>query len=311
MSTIENNTQENKLPNLPVRKDECKTNALLGLIALLVIISGIGWYLYFDIKSQKEETLVQLDNVSNEKEEVSNQLNELLVQYDDMETNNDSLNMQLSKEKERIKSVLAELKKVKANNRWQIHKYKKELFTLREIMKSYIYQIDSLNTLNVNLRRENRTITTQSKKIQSKNKKLEKLKETLSSTVKKASVLRAINIETEALKAKGKPTRRSKKTDKIKVCFTIAENAVAPNGSQFIYLQITDPTGKILSGDKNTVQFGDKEFQYSDKREVEYDNQDLDVCIYWKKDCKLNKGDYKLVLISKGNIIGADVFYLK
>jgi len=307
-----NTTEENKtIPNLPVRKDECKTNALLGLIALLVIISGIGWYLYFDIKSQKEQTLVQLNSVSDEKEEVSNQLNELLVQYDDMKTNNDSLNAKLSGEKERIKKILEELKKVKANNRWQIHKYKKELFTLRKIMKSYIYQIDSLNTLNINLRKENRTITKQSRAIKSKNKQLEQMTETLSSTVEKASVLRAININTEALKAKGKPTRRRKKTDKIKVCFTIAENAVAPKGAQFIYLQITDPSGKILDGANNIVKFGEKEMQYSDKREVDYNNQDLDICIYWKRNCDLSKGDYKVTLISKGNIIGTDIFYLK
>ena len=304
-------TEKQTPPNLPVRKDECKTNALLGLIALLVIISGVGWYLYFDIKSQKEQTLVQLNNVSNEKDEVSSQLNELLVQYDDMETNNDSLNAQLSAEKERIKQVLEELKKVKSSNRWQIHKYKKELFTLREIMKSYIYQIDSLNTLNIHLQKENRTITKQSNVIKSKNKQLEEMTETLSSTVEKASILRAINIATEALKTKGKPTRRGKKTDKIKVCFTIAENAVAPKGAQFIYLQITDPSGKILSGAQNIIKFGEQEIAYSDKREVDYNNQDLDICIYWKKDCELAKGDYKVALISNGNIIGTDVFYLK
>jgi len=305
-------TQEKQtIPNLPIRKDECKTNALLGLIALLVIISGIGWYLYFDIKSQKEQTLVELNNVSNEKEEVSSQLNELLVQYDDMKTNNDTLNTQLSAEKERIKKVLEELKKVKSSNRWQIHKYKKELFTLREIMKSYIYQIDSLNTMNINLRQENSAVTAQNKKIVSKNKKLEILTSNLSETVEKAAILRAVNITALATKKKGKETNRSKKVEKIKVCFTLTENAVAESGTQYFYLQITDPQGKILSGTENIATFGDKTIPYSDKREIEYHNKDIDVCIYWAKTEKLTKGEYKISIISKGYVIGKSAFYLK
>jgi len=295
----------------PKSKDGCNNNGLLALIALLVIVSAVGWYLYLDMKNAKKEVVTQLVSVTDEKAEVTNELKELIVQYEDMKSDNDTVNKKLAEEQARIKGLLEELQKVKKNNRWQIHKYKKELSTLREIMKSYIYQIDSLNTMNISLRKENSTVTAQNKKIVSKNKKLEDLTNNLSQTVEKAAILRAINIMALATKKKGKETNRSKKVEKIKVCFTLTENAVAESGAQFFYLQIINPQGKVLSGEENVVTFNEKQFPYSDKREIEYENKDLDICIYWEKSEKLTKGEYKVNIISKGYIIGESAFYLK
>lgn len=291
--------------------DNCNTNGLLALIGLLIVVSSIGWYMYFDIKSEKTEIASQLIGVTDEKEEVTNELKELIVQYEDMKSDNDTVNKKLAEEQARIEGLLEELQKVKRNNSWQIHKYKKELSTLRKIMKSYIYQIDSLNTMNINLRQENSTVTAQNRKISSKNKKLEELTNNLSSTVEKASILRAINIVPMATKKKGKETNRIKKVEKIRVCFTLAENAVAKSGAQYIYLQIINPEGEVLSGDQNVITFGEQEIQFSDRREIEYDNKDIDICIYWAKSEKLTKGEYKVNIISNGYIIGNSAFYLK
>ncbi len=298
-------------PPIIEKKDACNNNALLGLIGLLIILSSIGWYLYFDMKSTKTEISGQLVSVNDEKAEVTNELKELIVQYEDMKSDNDTVNKKLAEEQARIQGLLDELKKVKRNNSWQIHKYKKELSTLRVIMKSYIYQIDSLNTMNINLRQENSTVTAQNKKISSKNQKLEELTNNLSTTVEKASILRAINIVPMATKKKGKETNRIKKVEKIKVCFTLAENAVAKSGSQFIYLQIITPEGQVLSGAQNSVTLGNQTIEFSDRREIEYDNKDLDLCIYWAKSEELTKGEYKVNIISNGYIIGNSAFYLK
>ena len=306
------NTSKPLISNIsPEPNDGCKNNGLLALIALLVVVSAIGWYLYLDMKSAKQEVVTKLVNVTDEKAEVTNELKALIVQYEDMKSDNDTVNKKLAEEQARIEALLEELQKVKKSNRWQIHKYKKELSTLREIMKSYIYQIDSLNTMNINLRQENSAVTAQNKKIVSKNKKLEILTSNLSETVEKAAILRAINITALATKKKGKETNRSKKVEKIKVCFTLTENSVAESGTQYFYLQITDPQGKILSGTENIATFGDKTIPYSDKREIEYDNKDIDVCIYWAKTEKLTKGEYKINIISKGYVIGKSAFYLK
>ena len=308
------NSNKNQAANIsdPIKsKDNCNTNGLFAIIGILLVVSAIGWYLYFDMKSERADVVTELVGVSDEKEQVTNELKELIVQYEDMKSDNDTVNQKLAEEQARIEGLLEELKKVKRNNSWQIHKYKKELSTLRVIMKSYIYQIDSLNTLNINLRTENSAISQENRRVSNKNAELKNLTEDLSSTVEKASVLRAINISTIAIRKKGKETNRIKKTEKIKVCFSLAENAVAKKGAQFIYIQITNPQGQVLSGVNNSVTFGEQTIEYSDKREIEYDNKDLDICIYWAKSEELSKGEYKVNIISNGYIIGQNSFLLK
>ena len=91
----------------------------------------------------------------------------------------------------------------------------------------------------------------------------------------------------------------------------MAENAVAESGPQYVYLQIVNPTGKVLSGAQNAVTFGEQTIQYSDKREIEYDNKNLDICVFWAKSEELSKGEYKVNIISNGYIIGSSAFYLK
>jgi hypothetical protein len=178
-------------------------------------------------------------------------------------------------------------------------------------MKSYIYQIDSLNTMNINLRQENSTVSAENQRIASKNQKLEELTNNLSTTVEKAQILRALNIVPMALKKKSKETNRVSKVEKIRVCFSLAQNAVAKNGLRTIYLSITDPNGRVLSGDQNVLNIDEKTIPYSDSREIEYDNKDIDVCIFWAKSEELSSGEYKVDIISDGYVIGQSAFYLK
>jgi myosin heavy subunit len=308
MLNLSKDSSNNQMPG---ESKECKNNGLLALIGLLVVISAAGWYLYFTAKEQTVKTVTQLVEVNSEKDEVTNELKELIVQYEDLKTDNDEVNQKLSAEQSRIEALLEELKTVKSNNHYQISKYKKELSTLREIMKSYIFQIDSLNTLNVNLRKENSSVTEENSRISSKNKELEELTSNLSSTVEKAAVLRAINISAVALNKKGKETAKVNKSEKIKVCFTLAENTVAPAGNQLVYMRLVSPSGQVLGASGNVVNINGTDIHFSDKREVEYGNKDIDVCIFWAKTNELVEGEYQVELVSRGSVIGKSSIYLK
>ncbi len=288
-----------------------KQYSLYAIIILLIIISAVGWGLYFNMKSDYQNTLAQLSETSDEKAEVTHELKELMVEYEDLKTDNEEVNKKLSQEQEKITQLLEELKKVKANNRWQIKKYKKELFTLREIMKSYIFQIDSLNTLNNNLIATNKNVTKENKKIKNKNKKLEELTSNLSTTVEKASVLRAIGIQGQALKKRGRKTKRASKTQKIQICFTLAENAVAKSGNRSIYVKIFSPDNQLLSNQEQSFEHKGEQIPYTEKREIEYNNKDIEACIFWSNQQKLSKGDYRIELFSEGYLIGQSTIHLK
>ena len=89
-----------------------------------------------------------------EKEDLTQQTIQLRSQYDSLSTTNDTLNLRLMEEREKIDQLIERINKTEATNRTRIREYEKELGTLRSIMRSYIHQIDSLNTLNLALRQD-------------------------------------------------------------------------------------------------------------------------------------------------------------
>ena len=309
---------DNKLPEkekkqeevIPVFEDKCPNpGKYIALIILFAIVAGIGWWMYYQEHQIKKQTIVKLDNVSDEKEQVTQELNELLVQYDELSTNNDSLNYQLNEQKQKIKELIDEIKRTKSASRWQINKYKKELGTLRQIMRSYIHQIDSLNTLNIALKQENSQVKNQYKKVQSEKENLENQNNELLSKVDIASTLRAMNIDAYGINTKGKLKKKASKIKKIKVCFTLAQNKVVEAGPKDIYIRITAPDNSILGKDITTLN--GEESVYSAMRTIEYDNRDLDVCVFWNKDRDIPKGNYKVDIFESGKIIGSTTFFLK
>jgi len=296
--------------NIVTERKECPSSGkYIALIVLFAIVSGIGWVLYYYETQRSAETIVQLENTSDDKEKVTKELNNMLVQYDELMTNNDTLNDKLVEERAKIQELLDEVKKVKSASYWQINKYKKELGTLRQIMKGYIYQIDSLNTLNVALQEENLTVKNQYTQVQDKNKELEDKNSNLLETVDVAKTLRAMNVNAMPINAKGKLKPKAKKVEKIKVCFTLAQNKVVEAGEKSLYIRIITPDNKVLG--KETIMVGEEEIVCSAKRLVQYDNRDLEVCVFWTKDHEISPGIYKVEVYERGKLIGNSSFELK
>jgi len=118
-----------------------------------------------------------------------------------------------------------------------------------------------------------------------------------------------MNIDAYGINAKGKPKKKANKTEKIKVCFTLAQNKVVEAGPKDIFIKITAPDKTILGN--QTATLGGEQTTYSAFRTIEYDNRDLDVCVFWTKDRKLPKGNYTVEIFESGKIIGATTFFLK
>ncbi|MFA7252217.1 MAG: hypothetical protein WC056_08725, partial [Bacteroidales bacterium] len=95
-----------------------------------------------------------IKDLNLEKEELTQQTIQLRSEYDALSSTNDTLNLRLTEEREKIDLLIERINKTEATNRTRIREYEKELGTLRSIMRSYIHQIDSLNTLNLALRQD-------------------------------------------------------------------------------------------------------------------------------------------------------------
>ena len=287
---------------------EPKKKVPMYLVAIVITLSVIaillGVKLFIDTRSHNES----MQYVESEKLKLETELNGLIVEYDSLKQNNDSLAGQLTAEQDKIRQLL----KTQASSTTKIKLYERELQTLRKVMRSYIVQIDSLNTRNQELTAENVMVKQQLNKVSTDYDEVSRQKEELSSTVKIAQKLNAKNIVIEGLNKNSKETPKIKKLEKIRVCFTVRENSVAEPGNKTIYLQIVRPDDVVLSSpDAGTFTFGDESMVYSAKRDLEYENSDIDMCIYWDATEELIPGTYFIGLYAEGYEIGTGTFALK
>lgn len=292
--------------NLSYHESKKKTPMLLVavVITLTVIAILLALKLYIDTRKHNEN----LQFVENEKSRLEGELNYLIVEYDSLKMQSDSLSDQLQAEQDKIRRLL----KREASSTTKIKMYQRELETLRKVMRSYIVQIDSLNTRNLELTEENIQVRKELHKVSTDYEELSKTKEELSSTVKVAQKLIAKDIVCEGLNRNSKPKDRISKIEKIRICFTIRENAVAEAGRKMIYLTITRPDDIILSSpDAGMFMFEGESKVYSANRELEYDNTDIDMCIYWDITEELIPGTYFINLYCEGFEIGNSLLVLK
>ena len=274
------------------------TSIVLG-VALIFLI-----YMYFDKKNKMIEMETAL---TQEKDSLANELRHMVVAFDTMKTNNDTLKAGMEKQKNKIVQILS----INASNVRLIKSYKNEITTMREIMKSYIVQIDSLNTRNKLLTSENSEIKEQITQVRNTNTELSKAKEELSTKVEVASVIQAKNIAAVSLNKKRKETTRINNLDKLRICFTLRENPLAKPGQKDVYMRVIRPDSLVVSSSPdNLFEYKGNKIIYSANRQVDYLNQDIEVCIFMDNKGDFIIGNYSVELYLDNNIIGRTNFML-
>jgi len=260
--------------------------------------------MYFDQKNK----MVEMETVlTHEKDSLANELKLMVAAYDTMKTTNDSLNLNLEREKKRIIQLLS----INASNVQLIKKYRSEIGTIREIMKSYIVQIDSLNTRNKFLVVENIQIRQEITNVQHTNIELEKTREALSSKVEAASVIQAKNIAAAALNNKRKETNRLSLIENLRVCFTLRENPIVNTGQKVVFMRVIRPDSLVItSSPDNLFDYKGNKLIYSANRSADYMNQDLEMCIFLANTGDFIAGNYSVELYLENNIIGRTTFML-
>ena len=307
METSNNYNQEIKEPKNQGPETRTPLILIILIVVLVIIIGIMGYKLYVDSKELKKANEASM-LLKEEKVELESKLNALIVEYDSLMTENDSVNALLASEQEKIRRLL----KYRASDATKIKMYKSELETLRKVMRSYIVQIDSLNMRNLELTAENVRVRTRLREVESDKDALSKRAEELTSQVQLASVLSAKNIVVNSLNKKSKPKNKISKIEKIKVCFTIRENNVAQPGTKEIYMRIIRPDEVVLASDMNDLfEYNGEQIIYSAVRELEYENSDIDICIFWDKTETLIPGVYTTLLYAEGYEIGYTTFALK
>lgn len=291
-----------------------KSNKVLIALLTLSILANVGlMFMLMDEKGRTEQLSGENIEITSEKDNLEMELNDMLAQYDSLSSDNDTLNEQLAGERSRVEELI---KKVKSGN-WTIYKLKKETESLRKIMKGFVHTIDSLNTANIELKAENQNIKGELGKERDKSTLLESEKSKLAEKVKIGERLQAVFIESYGQKVKNnnihKRTEKAKSVEKIKTCVTIGENDLAKKGKKIVYVRIIGPSGKVLtlSEDKtNMFEFDGVRGLYSVKKEINYENQEIDVCLYWDVKTNVTSGKYIVYTYADNHEIGSTEFIL-
>jgi myosin heavy subunit len=285
---------------------------LLPLMSLVILalIAGAVW-LFLNLQEQKQVNLDMKELAALDKQEMENEYERFALQYSEMKTqiNNDSIVAQLTQEQLRTQQLLEELKKVKADDAREIARLKRELATVRAVLRDYVMQIDSLNRLNENLKRENTRVTAELEQRTQQVVGLSSEKASLSEKVAIAAQLDATNISLTLLDKKDRAMKKPKLKDcrKMQVSFTISRNVTASNGNRTVYVRIQNPGGNVLGGG-GTFPFENRDIECSARKVVEYTGEETNVSVYWPVTQMLENGQYRVSIFADGHMIGSRTF---
>jgi hypothetical protein len=278
------------------------------VVLLLIVLAGLT-YVYYQQKQNAKETETQL---LAEKDSISQNLLNLMTDYKELETDNDSLNQKLVREQQNAKKLYDELQSTKRISYAKIKEYQKELGTLRSIMKDMLHDIDSLNAMNKELIAENIKVKEEAATAKQTVKELEQKTEELNTQVAKGSVVKAREIVAMGVSRKGNEMTRARRVEKIRACFTLNENSIAKAGNRLVYMRIVGPDDYVLAkAETDVFDFEGEKIVFSANREVDYQNKDIEMCIYYDNNGELLKGTYKVTLYMDGYMIGYSEFTLK
>ena len=281
------------------------------IIVGLLLVAGIA-YLAVSLNKQKEENRAMQELAEMDKKEMENEYQQFARQYSKMKTqiNNDSIVAQLTAEQERTQQLLEELRRTKSNDAREISRLKKELATVRAVLRSYVLEIDSLNRLNQDLKDENNRMRGQYEEATRQIEGLNTEKASLSEKVAIAAQLDAIGINLTLKDKKSKTTEKLKKAKALQVSFSIAKNVTAPSGMKTVYVRITSPTGAVLGGG-GTFSYENRNLECSMKKTIEYTGNETPMTLYWNIAQSMVEGTYKVSIFADGNMIGSKNFSLK
>jgi hypothetical protein len=281
-------------------------------ILVVLLLAGATAYLFISLNKQKEENAAIKELAEIDKKEMENEYQQFAQQYSEMKTqiNNDSIVAQLTAEQEKTQRLLSELRRVKSTDAREITRLKKELATVRAVIRSYVMEIDSLNKVNASLAQENSRVKGQYEAATRQIEGLSTEKRSLSEKVAIAAQLDATGIALVAKNKRGKSTDQITKATTLQVSFNITRNVTATSGVKDIYVRIMSPTGSLLNGE-GSFSYENRTLQYSMKRSVEYNGEETPVSLFWNVSQALQGGTYQVSIFADGNMIGSRSFTFK
>ena len=284
-----------------------RNNVIVILLATVLAALLVVFFM------QRNDYRQIIGEISAEKDSIQIELSQIILSYDSLKTENDTINEQLYVAQTKVKDLLLEVEQTKKLSIERINRYQKEVTTLRDIMRNYIVQIDSLNRRNQLLMAENLEVKEQVKQVESQNVQLTQEKQKLEQNLQRAAQLEASDLIAEGVNDRNRETRFANRTKMIRISLTLTRNITAKRGPKNVYVRIMRPDQLLLSKSPNDLfQFEDLRIPFSAMREVNYEGNELPVNIFWDNEGKpFMTGTYTIDVFADGNNIGTTTLDLR
>jgi len=279
---------------------ETNNKALKGykviVMVLALVLIGISTMYFLQVRRIRTDHQIEKDTLTN-------RLSNLMFDLNELRTENDTISMHLAMEREKADSIMNQLVRERNLSRDRIRAYESELGILRATMENFIRQLDSLNTLNTSLIRENTQIRGQINTERLRADRAEERVQEQDNILRRGSVLRARDIAIRPINNNDREVQRINNATRLRVDFVLSGNEIAIPGDRVIYIRIIAPDGYVMANAQN-AQFtfeGDR-LTFSAMREVDYQNEDLPVSIYYQGIAA--GGTFKVLVYTDGYLIG-------
>ena len=286
-------------------EEQSLKKVMYALAAVAVVLAGALAYIWYQKSSLVKELTV-------EKEELTEQMIALQNDYATLSSDYDDINLQLDSSRVEVQMLIEKITQTEATNRSKIRQYERELGTLRSIMKNYITQIDSLNTLNKQLTADAAAARREAAESRRKQQELNKTVEELSGQVAAGAVIKARGIRIEAYNASDRVTDRSSRVVRLLTTLSLVENDLAPKGPVRVYIRVKGPDGILLTNDtQRAFEVNGEPMTCSASREVDYQGKEVEMSIYLNDITGYVKGIYTVEAYTEQTFLGSAELMLR
>lgn len=286
------------------REKKLKRTMWILIVVAVALVAVLGY-----VWSQKSSLISELED---EKKDLTEQMESLQNDYATLSSDYDNINSQLDTSRAEVADLLERIKKTNATNRAKMRQYEKELGTLRSIMRNYIVQIDSLNSLNHKLTAEAAAARREAAASKAESAQLSQQVENLTGQVAAGSVIKARGLHIAAYNSSDKVTDRSSRTVRLLTSLSLVENDLAPKGPVRVFIRVKDPDGIILTNsNRSSFTFNGETMVASASRRVDYEGSEVDLSIYLNDIPEYRKGVYTVEAYTEQSFLGKSELMLR
>lgn len=307
----------------------------LALIGGLVIIGLIGFLTYSNLSKDQliDQKIAEMEEIEALRVELEAEYNEAIAELEDMRAENEEMNALIDAQRTEIEEQRSKVAGLISNKK-KLKSARAELEKMKTQIEDYLAQIEYLKSDNQLLTDDNLRLKSDKELLQMENEQLNEAKAILvsektswndernamSKQIKLASIVKVKDIKVDGFKEKGNGKLARKKNakaiDHIQVCFKTTENEIANAGLETFLVRIVNPLGETLaiddlgSGESKNLKTGEN-FRFTKAAEVDYLNDESDVCVNWSPDQAFQSGLYLMEIYNKGYLVGERSFEFK